>query len=174
MKKKVLMRYKMGKKIKKLGKIILLGITTLTIDFFIQIVLILIFDNFVFRTVLNGINKSLDTELLMYLLVDDVNISFIRIIIYLPIWIIWFYLLFSKVNIDNLLIRLIVFNVLILILSTLIVPVLLLLSFTETFYRILVATLLSPFVVYSIPYFRTFLKSYVEEGTKNEINVTGV
>lgn len=164
----------MGKKIKKLGKIILLGITTLTIDFFIQIVLILIFDNFVFRTVLNGINKSLDTELLMYLLVDDVNISFIRIIIYLPIWIIWFYLLFSKVNIDNLLIRLIVFNVLILILSTLIVPVLLLLSFTETFYRILVATLLSPFVVYSILYFRTFLKSYVEEGTKNEINVTGV
>lgn len=174
MKKKVLMRYKMGKKIKKLGKIILLGITTLTIDFFIQIVLILIFDNFVFRTVLNGINKSLDTELLMYLLVDDVNISFIRIIIYLPIWIIWFYLLFSKVDIDNLLIRLIVFNVLILILSTLIVPVLLLFLHTEPFYRILVATLLSPFVVYSIPYFRTFLKSYVEEGTKNEINVTGV
>lgn len=171
MKKKVLMRYKMGTKIKKLGKIILLGITTYTIDFLIQIVLILIFDNFVFRTVLNGINKSLDTELLMYLLVDDVNISFIRIIIYLPIWIIWFYLLFSKVNIDNLLIRLIVFNVLILILSTLIVPVLLLLSFTETFYRILVATLLSPFVVYSIPYFRNSLKSYVEERTKNEINV---
>ena len=164
----------MGKKIKKLGKIILLGITTFTIDFFIQIVLILIFDNFVFRTVLNGINKRLDTDLLMYLLVDDVNISFIRIIIYLPIWIISFYLLFSKVDIDNLLIRLIVFNFLILILSTLIVPVLLLFLHTEPFYRILVATLLSPFVVYSIPYFRTFLKSYVEEGTKNEINVTGV
>lgn len=102
---------------KKILRIIGLGASIFTIDFLIQILLILIFDNFILESVLNGIiNSKLDTELLMYLLVDDVNISLVRIIIYLPLWILSFNLLFSIININNLLFRLIIFNIILLIL----------------------------------------------------------
>ena len=125
--------------------------------------IILIFDNFILESVLNGIiNSKLDTELLMYLLVDDVNISLVRIIIYLPLWILSFNLLFSIININNLLFRLIIFNIILLIFSTILVPLMLFFLFTEPFYRMLVSTLLSPFVVYSIPYFRNLLDDYSE------------
>jgi hypothetical protein len=148
---------------KKILKIIILGISIFLIELIVQIIIIFFVSKGAFEHLIGAIFHDLTYLSVHFYFGDTLNIFYSRIIIYLPIWLVTFGFTFSHFKPKNALFRLIIFNLISMVCSTVIFPFSLLYFFTPPFYYLVVSIILTPIIIHTIPFFRNFLKSIIEE-----------
>ncbi len=152
-------------KFKKILRIIGLGASIFIIESLIQLILVLAFNSYALDNFLNEIsNNSFNFKLISHYFIDVENIIYFRLSLYLLIWVIVFIYGFKILKIKNSLIRLICFNLILMLFTSLFVfPLSLFLFFTPPFYNLLVSIIISPIIIYKIPYFRILLDDYSDK-----------
>ena len=152
-------------KYKKILRIIGLGASIFIVESLIQLILVLAFNSYALDNFLSQIsNNSFDFKLIRHYFIDVENIIYIRLSLYLLVWVIVFIYGFKILKIKNSSIRLICFNLILMLFTSLFVfPLSLFLFFTPPFYNLLVSIIISPIIIYTIPYYRNLLDDYSDK-----------
>lgn len=154
-------------KYRRIFKIIILGITIFSIEFLIQVVVIVLSRKLLYVDLLDGNLKNPFTYGRAGTYIWGAkNLFYSRLLIYLPIWILAFRFTFSSLKINNILIRLICFDLILVLLTSFAIPISLVLFFTPSFYYLVASVIITPMLIYTVPYFRNFLKSYHNKKNK--------
>lgn len=154
-------------KYKKILNVIILGISIFLIELIIQVIMIFIIEKYALEQLISLLNSdTIDLSYFSRLFVDTKFIFYGRILVYLPIWIIAFRFTFKFLKINNILLRLISFNMILMLFTSFSIPISLVLFFTPPFYYLVASIVLTPIIIYTIPYFRNFLKSMIEQQSR--------
>ncbi|MFN3195361.1 MAG: hypothetical protein ACE364_05360 [Chlorobiota bacterium] len=158
--------HKLGNKdkYKKILNVIILGISIFLIEFIVQLLLIVIMNKLFLNYLFSGhINNPLvyNNETLVW---GAKNVFYLRMLFFLPIWILTFIPGNSIINMKNQILSLIIYNLFMLIMTMVITsPVSILFFFSPFVYYLALSIIITPIIIYTIPYFRNFLEGMVEE-----------
>ncbi|PKL79922.1 MAG: hypothetical protein CVV25_06485 [Ignavibacteriae bacterium HGW-Ignavibacteriae-4] len=159
---------KINNQFKKILRIISLGASLFLIEFIIQTLMILLLNNLFLKELLSGnVNNPLifnnGTQIW-----GAKNVFYTRLLIYLPIWIIFFNVTFLKYKIRNPIIRLICFDLLMMTITFVLTIVISIYFVFEPFiYYLVISIVITPILIYTIPYFRNIIKSFIEQEDKS-------
>lgn len=159
-------------KYRKILKVIILGASIFLVEFLVQILIIILSRKLLYIDLLDGNIKNPFTYGRANLYFGGaLDFFYLRLVVYLPIWIITYIPGNSILNIRNPILRIISYNSFMILMTTVITfPISSLFFFSPFIYYLAFSVIITPMLIFTIPYFRNFLKSYVEKGiiTENE------
>ncbi|MFN3195364.1 MAG: hypothetical protein ACE364_05375 [Chlorobiota bacterium] len=129
--------------------------------------MIFIIEKYALEQLISLLNSdTIDLSYFSRLFVDTKFIFYGRILVYLPIWIIAFRFTFKFLKINDILLRLISFNLILMLFKSFSIPITVAYFFTPPFYYLVASILITPIIIYTIPYYRNFLKSMIEQQSR--------
>lgn len=151
----------MKSKYNRILNIIALGISIFSVEFIIQVLFIFLLNYNFTSDLLNGIINNPFNYNNTVVFWGTKNVFYLRLLFYLPIWIIAFIPGCSILDIKNSIFRIISYNFFMILMTFVITaPVSIFFLFSPFIYYLVVSIILSPIIIYSIPYFRNFLNNF--------------
>ena len=152
-------------KYKKILKITFLGITVFIVEFLVQILIIVLTRKLLYIDLSDCKFNNPFTYGRTYIYFSGALDFFcLRLIIYLPVWIIAFTSGNSILNVKNPILKLILYNFFMILMTTVItIPISIFFFFSPFIYYLALSVIVTPMLIYTIPSFKIFLESMVEE-----------